>query len=163
MRSSLGKQILKKHVSVKGQSQCSDKDVLGAFGVDLWDIHQLHNLNGKGNEGISSFTLMHLWRLWSDSLGTMGTENRPELPFNHLTIYEFQISCSTHQFSVRRHLRHMSAKHFSLCRMPLSHSHLQIYITIDSQKQFIRKKKNVITTYSGEFRKPAPKFVLVFQ
>lgn len=38
---------------------------------------------------------------------------------------------------------------------------LQIFININSQKQFSRKKKNVNTTYSGELRKPAPKFVLI--
>lgn len=50
IRSSLGKQINLTHVSIQGQWQCGAKDVLGALGVDLWNVLLLHNLYGKGNE-----------------------------------------------------------------------------------------------------------------
>lgn len=67
------------------------KDALGTFGVDLWKVRLLRKLYRrfvrKGNEDRSGFTLRHLWGFWSDSLGVMGTENRPELFFNHLTMW----------------------------------------------------------------------------
>lgn len=80
--------------------------------------------------------LMHLWRLWSDSLGMMGTENRPELPLNHLTIVRFSyFTGGTSNFIIVLMLK----------------SNLSSWT------------RNVITTYCGEFyRKTSNQSLLEF-
>lgn len=95
----------------------------------------------------SGFTLDAFVEIRSDSLGIMGIKKRPELPFNHLTIYKFHISCL---------LKHC---HCAGClQSPVL---LHISISISGQEQLSRQRKNVTITYSGEFRKPAPKSVLI--
>lgn len=94
----------------------------------------------------------------------MGTENRPELPFNHLTIWISYFMQLALVFLSGGTLNTWAPNILTLQDATVLPALLllkPISFSIIGQEQFSRQRKNVIITYSGEFRKPAPKSILI--